>query len=67
MKSLLNNLTTVSAIGLLCFALQACDANDGPMESAGEQVDKAATDMENAVEDACEEAKEGMKAEDTDC
>jgi predicted small secreted protein len=44
----------------------ACD-NDGPMERAGEKIDNAASDAGNAVEDACEDAKEGMGADDTDC
>jgi hypothetical protein len=46
--------------------LGACEQK-GPMERAGEKIDKAATDAGNAVEDACEDAKESMGAEDTDC
>ena len=37
------------------------------MERAGEEIDNAANDAGNAIEDACEEAKEGMGADDTDC
>lgn len=36
------------------LALTACD--EGPAERLGEDLDNAATDIGNAVEDACEEA-----------
>lgn len=32
-----------------------------------ERIDEAVTDAQNAVEDACEEVKEGVKAEETNC
>lgn len=54
-------------MALLLLAIAACDANQGPMEEAGEKIDETTTDMGNKVEDACEEAKEGMGAKDTDC
>ncbi len=47
------------------MSLAACD--DGPAEDAGEELDEIVTDAGNAVEDACEDAKEGMDAEDKDC
>ena len=46
------------------FGLAACD---GEAENAGEKIDEMATDAGNAIEDACEDVKEGVKAEDTDC
>ncbi|MBC3767697.1 hypothetical protein H8B19_17595 [Neptunicella marina] len=46
-------------------ALTAC--GDGEAEKAGEKVDEMVTDAGNAVEDACEEVKEGVDAKDKDC
>ena len=57
LSTLLIALTTV-------FALSACD---GEAEEAGEELDKVVTDAGNAIEDACENVKEGVKAEDQDC
>lgn len=48
------------------FMITGCE-KQGPMERAGEKIDNAATDAGNAVEDACEDAKKSMGAEDTDC
>ena len=45
--------------------LAAC--GDGEAEDAGEKVDEVVTDAGNAIEDACEDAKEKAEAEDTDC
>lgn len=47
------------------FGLAAC--NDGEAEDAGEKIDEMVTDAGNAVEDACEEVKEGVDAKDKDC
>ncbi|GAC16714.1 hypothetical protein [Aliiglaciecola lipolytica] len=47
------------------FAIAACE--QGPAEDAGEKVDEMVTDAGNAIEDACEDVKEGVKAEDKDC
>lgn len=52
---------------LLCTGLAACERNDGPAERAGESLDKAATDVGNAVEDACEKGKATAGADDTRC
>lgn len=54
---------------LLAFSLVlfGCETNDGSAEKVGEKMDKAYTDSANAVEDACEDVKEGVNAEDTDC
>jgi predicted small secreted protein len=40
---------------------------DDTAEDAGKKVDEVVTDAGNAIEDACEDVKEGVKAEDTDC
>ncbi|MCW8108260.1 hypothetical protein OPS25_07110 [Alteromonas ponticola] len=47
------------------MSLAACD--EGPAEDAGEELDEVVTDAGNAVEDACEDAKENMDADDEDC
>lgn len=54
-----------ATFGLVCL-LAAC-GDEGPMEQAGEQLDEAATDTQNAIEDKCEAIKGELKAEDTDC
>ena len=61
LKNIANALIVMTAV----FGLAACE--DGPAEGAGEKIDKMATDAGNAIEDACEDVKEGVKAEDTDC
>lgn len=61
LKTLASALIVMTAV----FGLAAC--NDGGAEDAGEKVDEVMTDAGNAVEDACEDVKEGVKAEDTDC
>lgn len=60
-----NYLKTLLVSLPLLFALGGC--GDDGAEEAGEKVDEVVTDAQNAVEDACEEVKEGVKAEDTDC
>ena len=55
------------AVLCVCGWLAACDNHEGPMERAGEKIDKAATDVGNAIEDKCEETKEAAGAEDTRC
>lgn len=54
------------AIVLMTFMIVACE-RQGPAERAGEKIDEAATDVANAAEDACEDAKEAAGADDTDC
>lgn len=49
----------------MVVALSAC--GDDSAEEAGEEIDEIVTDAGNAVEDACEDVKEGVKAEDKDC
>jgi hypothetical protein len=53
-------------IAVTAFPLAACEP-EGPMERAGEEMDEAARDVGNAVEDACEDAKKGVDAADPDC
>lgn len=49
------------------FALALAACSDNTAEEAGENVDDAMTDAGNAIEDTCEDVKEGMNAEDKDC
>jgi len=63
----MNNLKkfTMTLLALTAvFTLSACD---GEAENTGEKLDEMATDAGNAVEDACEDVKEGVDAEDKDC
>jgi hypothetical protein len=59
--------TQVKLAAVLLSALFIFGCDEGPMEEAGENIDNAATDLGNAVEDACEDVKEGAGAEDKDC
>lgn len=61
----IKKLTTLVMSAMLVFTLSAC--SDGPAEDAGEEFDKTVKDLGNAVEDACEEVKEGVEAKDEDC
>jgi hypothetical protein len=45
--------------------LTGCGDDDAG--DAGKKIDEVVTDAGNAIEDACEDVKEGVKAEDTDC
>ena len=56
-------LALMMVVGLV-FSVVACD---GSAENAGERVDEAASDAGNAVEDLCEDVKEGVNAKDSDC
>lgn len=42
-----------------------CEDNNA--EEAGERIDEAVTEIQNKVEDTCEEVKEGVNAEETNC
>lgn len=57
---------TILSILLTSMALLS-GCGDDKAENAGEKLDQVVTDTGNAIEDACEEVKEGVKAEDTDC
>lgn len=65
-KTVKRRVAQALAVLCVCGWLAACE-REGPMERAGENIDEAATDMGNAVEDKCEEMKEGAGADDTDC
>lgn len=55
-----------AAIGLFASAfILGCEDNNA--EEAGERIDEAITDVQNKVEDTCEEVKEGVNAEQTNC
>jgi predicted small secreted protein len=49
------------------FGVAGCDTNDGPAEEMGEALDDTGEDIEDAAKEACEDAKEGVDADDTDC
>ncbi|MCQ8877953.1 MULTISPECIES: hypothetical protein [Pseudoalteromonas] len=60
--------TTVKTAVIALFAsffIMGCEDNHA--EEAGERIDEAVTDVQNGVEDACEEVKEGVNAEETNC
>jgi predicted small secreted protein len=63
--NLLKKFTLLAMVFSSLTLVAACDDNNA--QSAGEKVDEMVTDAGNAVEDACEEVKEGAKAKDTDC
>lgn len=67
MKKLTSFIKLLSIISVMLFAISACDSNEGPMEEAGEKIDNATTDLGNKVEDACENVKEGLNANDPNC
>lgn len=50
----------------LAFTLAAC-SDDGPLEKAGERADETIEDVQNKIEDSCENVKEQMDAKDQDC
>lgn len=55
-----------AAIALFAgFFIMGCEP--GPAEKAGESIDEAATDVGNKIEDACEDVKEGVNADDKNC
>jgi hypothetical protein len=69
----MNRTLFIPMMVVLAVMLAGCD-NEGPAERAGERIDEVAEDIRdngedlgNEIEDACEEIKEGMGAEDKDC
>ncbi|MFW8591601.1 hypothetical protein ACOI22_12415 [Glaciecola sp. 2405UD65-10] len=64
-KLSLKKLSTLLLSAMFVFTVAAC--SDGPAEDAGEEFDQVVEDAGNAVEDACEDVKEGANAEDQDC
>ena len=65
-ENLLKTITGIFLVAVISISVSACN-NKGPAEEAGEKLDQMATDAGNALEDACEDVKEGANAEDTDC
>jgi hypothetical protein len=51
----------------LIGAIAGCEEQQGPMEQAGEKIDNTFDKAGNQVEDACEEVKEGVNADDPNC
>ncbi len=69
-KKIQSNAKISAAFAMLLLgsmAITGCDQNDGSMEKMGKNIDEAATDMGNDVEDACEDVKESVNAEDKNC
>lgn len=60
-----NYLQLISLIFITGFFIVACD--DGTAENQGEKIDETMNNIGNDIEDACENAKEGVNADDTDC
>ena len=56
----------VLLLATLSVGVVGCEQK-GPAEKAGEQLDDAVTDVGNTIEDACEDVKDEMGAEDKDC
>ena len=52
---------------IAAFACSVIACGDGAAEDAGEKIDEVVTDTGNAIEDACEDVKEGVDAKDKDC
>jgi len=67
MNSITTGVTKIALMTALLFVISACDSNDGPLEKAGQSIDKAATDAGNKIEDTCEDAKKGLNAKDSNC
>ncbi|WJG11358.1 hypothetical protein [Aliiglaciecola sp. LCG003] len=63
----MNNLKKLTLLSMILGSLTLVTACDDGAENAGEKIDEVMTDTGNAIEDACEDVKEGVKAEDTDC
>lgn len=62
---LLKRIASTSLMLLLSMGLMAC--SDNKAENAGEKVDELLQDTGNAVEDVCEDVKEGIEAKNPDC
>ena len=58
-------LMKTALVASFLIALSAC--GDDTAEETGEQIDEVITDTGNAIEDACEDVKEGVDAKDKDC
>lgn len=63
---IMKKLSIVGFTALFAFGIAACEQKS-EAEKVGEKIDDTVTDMGNAVEDACEDVKEGAGAKDEDC
>ncbi|MCF7498434.1 MULTISPECIES: hypothetical protein [unclassified Pseudoalteromonas] len=63
----MKNSTLKAATIALFSGLFIMGCEDNTAEDAGERIDEAITDTQNAVEDACEDVKEGVNAKETNC
>ncbi|AEE24938.1 hypothetical protein [Paraglaciecola chathamensis] len=63
--NLLKKFTLLAMVFSSLTLVTAC--NDNNAEEAGEKVDEMVTDTGNAIEDACEDVKDGAGADDNDC
>jgi len=52
---------------LFSIALGLAGCEKGPAESFGESIDDAARDAGNAIEDLCEDVRDGVGAADRNC
>lgn len=57
---------TTIATFFLIGVIAGCE-DQGPMEEAGEKIDNTFEKAGNKIEDACEEVKEGVNADNTNC
>ncbi|HET6565804.1 MAG TPA: hypothetical protein VFG52_10360 [Xanthomonadales bacterium] len=69
----MKRISIISTMALVAVLSAGCE-KEGPAEKAGKQIDEVTenikqegTDLGNAIEDACEDVKEDMGAEDKDC
>lgn len=64
----MNKLKNMGLIAMLLGSLVGMTAcSDNNAEELGEALDQTVTDAGNAIEDACEDVKDGVDAKDTDC
>lgn len=50
----LTQMMLLATLGLGVLTLQSCE-REGPMEEAGEEIDRAARNAADSIEDACED------------
>lgn len=67
MNNQLSKYTLTAALILTLGGGIAGCKQEGPAETTGKKLDEVTTDIGNAVEDKCEEAKKAAGAEDTRC
>ncbi len=62
-------LIAIVVTAVFALGLTGCgdDSIEDSADKAADQIEDTTTNLSNRVEDACEEVKEGMNAEDDDC